>query len=315
MNIAKVVPCNLQVQQKKKSELTESQQLLSQDGFRAELIEDLPSHYRKANFNVGVLLPDDGEIQPAQYVRQCVRRFQERGLRVFENSPVLEINDGSEGVECVCANGSISAQVAIVCTNAQIANLCPILKNKVDPVRGQMLSTSPVPPIFERPIYADHGYDYWRQCPDGRIVLGGWRNLDPDTEVGCDEVLHPDIQGNMEAFLRRFEALQNITIENRWSGIMSFSYDGLPLMGALPSYTSTLVAVGFTGHGFGFAQLVGEEVAKIAIEEVRNYRSLWVRIAYKPFICAFFIRFLFLQHVRKKLYFFILIYVWNSFGE
>ena len=64
----------------------------------------------------------------------------------------------------------------------------------------------------------------------------------------------------------RFEALQNITIENRWSGIMGFSYDGLPLMGALPSYTSTLVAAGFTGHGFGFAQLVGEEVAQIAIE-------------------------------------------------
>ena len=149
-------------------------------------------------------------------------------------------------MECVCANGSVSAQVAIVCTNAQIANLCPILKNKVDPVRGQMLSTSPVPPIFPRPIYADHGYDYWRQCPDGRIVLGGWRNLDPDTEVGCDEVLHPDIKGNMEAFLRRFEALQNITIENRWSGIMGFSYDGLPLMGEhLPSYTSTLVACWF----------------------------------------------------------------------
>ena len=134
------------------SELRESQQLLSQDGFRAELIEDLPSHYRKANFNIGVLLPDDGEIQPAQYVRQCVRRFHERGLRVFENSPALEINDGSEGVECVCVNGSVSAQVAIVCTNAQIANLCPILKNKVDPVRGQMLSTSPVPPILNGPF-------------------------------------------------------------------------------------------------------------------------------------------------------------------
>ena len=74
-------------------------------------------------------------------------------------------------------------------------------------------------------------------------------------------------------------------------------------MGALPSYTSTLVASGFTGHGFGFAQLVGEEVAKIAIEEVRSYRDLWVRIAYKPFICAFFIRF-FLQHDERSYIFY-----------
>ena len=55
----------------------------------------------------------------------------------------------------------------------------------------------------------------------GVIVWGGWRNLDPDTEVGCD-VLHPDIQSIMEAFLRRFEALQNITIENRWSELWAF---------------------------------------------------------------------------------------------
>ena len=247
-------------------ELRESQKLLCEDGFVAELLEDLPLHYKEANFEMGVLLPEDGEIQPAQYVRQSAKRFQQRGLRIFEESPVLKIHDSADSVLCECPKGTISAQMVIVCTNAQIATLCPLLKNKVDPVRGQMLSTSPAPKIFERPIYADHGYDYWRQCPDGRIVLGGWRNLDPETETGCEELLHADIQRNMENFLRRFRALQNITIEKRWSGIMGFSYDGLPLMGALPGYSSTLIAAGFTGHGFGFAQLVGEEVAQIVIE-------------------------------------------------
>ena len=82
-----------------------------------------------------------------------------------------EINDGSEGVECVCANGSVSAQVAIVCTNAQIANLCPILKNKVDPVQAKCSARLQFLLSLSGP-FMEYGYDYWRQCPDGSNCLG-----------------------------------------------------------------------------------------------------------------------------------------------
>ena len=115
-------------------------------------------------------------------------------------------------------------------------------------------------------IYADHGYDYWRQDENGCIVLGGWRNLDPDAEVGFDERLNPDIQSAMTRFIQQFPQLKDTPISHRWSGIMGFSVDGLPILGAPPGMNSVLVAAGFTGHGFGFAQLAGEAIAEVAIE-------------------------------------------------
>ena len=256
------------------AELIESLELLNEDGFKAELRRDLPEHYREAGFNFGVFLPQDGELHPAQYVRGCVRKLQEQGLLLFEETSVQQLIDTPDGVTLICSNGSIKAQLAIVCTNAYLPQLLPVFKGKIDPVRGQMLATAPAPRLFEVPIYADHGYDYWRQDDQGRIVLGGWRNLDPEGEVGYEELLHEDIQNNMRQFLNRFKALQGIELTHSWSGIMGFSYDGLPLLGMVPNTSSTLVAAGFTGHGFGFGQLAGEAVAEVALEGSHPFASL-----------------------------------------
>jgi glycine/D-amino acid oxidase-like deaminating enzyme len=156
--------------------------------------------------------------------------------------------------------------VALVCVNARVGQLLPWFADKVDPVRGQMLATAPAPRIFDLPIYADHGFDYWRQDALGRVVLGGWRNLDPGSEVGFDDVLHPGIQARMEAFIRRFPPLREVPITHRWSGIMGFSRDGLPMVGPAPGAPGALVAAGFTGHGFGFAWLAGEALATLVTE-------------------------------------------------
>ena len=137
---------------------------------------------------------------------------------MYTNSPVTQI-DSSDGVHLLTKSGSLKhtwqyLHKRILTTTSSIRDHSP--------VRGQMLCTTPQSPIFERPIYADHGFDYWRQKPDGRIVLGGWRNLDPDSEVGYDETLHGDIQDSMTRFLRQFNGLASVQIETRWSGIMGF---------------------------------------------------------------------------------------------
>ena len=137
-----------------------------------------------------------------------------------------------------------------------------------------MLCTTPQSPIFQRPIYADHGFDYWRQKSDGRIVLGGWRNLDPDNEVGYEETLNTGIQESMTRFLRRFDGLESVQIESRWSGIMGFSRDGLPLVGAIPGNDNILIGAGFTGHGFGFGWLAGQSVATMITDAPDTFANI-----------------------------------------
>ena len=90
------------------------------------------------------------------------------------------------------------------------------------------MATAPAPRLFDLPVYADHGFDYWRQDEAGRVVLGGWRNLDPGAEVGTSDVLHEGIQAKMEAFIRRFPALADVPITHRWSGTMGFVHPVAP---------------------------------------------------------------------------------------
>ena len=251
------------------AELERSAALLVRDGFEAVLLgaDDLAPVYRDAGFRMGVLLPRDGEVNPARLVRGAARAAMRAGARVFERSPVTLLDAANPGdVRAVTPSGQVRADVVLVCTNARAGQLLPWSQDKVDPVRGQMLALAPAPRLFERPIYADHGFDYWRQDERGCVVLGGWRNLDPGAEVGFDDVLHDDIQARMEAFLRRFAPLRDVPVTHRWSGIMGFSRDGLPLVGPAPGSPGALAAVGFTGHGFGFAWMAGEALAAVAME-------------------------------------------------
>ena len=250
------------------ADLQESMRLLQADGFSAEWLteNDLGPGYTENGFRMGLLLPEDGELHPARYVQGIAQAAVNLGATIYPETPALSITENIDGASVKTPSGQIAAQVVLVCTNAYTPTLLPWFKDKIDPVRGQMLATAPAPKLFDRPIYADHGYDYWRQDENGCIVLGGWRNLDPDAEVGFDERLNPDIQSAMTRFIQQFPQLKDTPISHRWSGIMGFSVDGLPILGAPPGMNSVLVAAGFTGHGFGFAQLAGEAIAEVAIE-------------------------------------------------
>lgn len=249
-------------------DLLESAVLLREDGFAVEERgpETLGPALVGAGFRMGVHLPEDGELQPAAFVRGVAQAATALGVRLYEHTAVTTLHADAPGdVRAETRSGTIRAQIALVCTNAAAGHLLEGLAGTIDPVRGQMLATAPAPPLFACPIYADHGFDYWRQDEHGRIALGGWRNLDPEGEVGLDERLHPGIQARMTEFLHRFPALRDVPVTHRWSGTMGFSRDSLPLVGAVPGAPGALVAAGFTGHGFGFAWVCGRAIADMVL--------------------------------------------------
>lgn len=259
-------------------ELLESATLLREDGFPAVVREGaaLDACYRDAGFQVAVHIPDDGELNPALFVRGVARAAVERGVHLHEGSPVLRLDAPAPGeVHAVTPAGEVHASLALVATNAAAGKLLPFFADKVDPVRGQMLATAVAPALFSCPVYADHGFDYWRQDEHGRIVLGGWRNLDVEGEKGEDEVLHAGIQARMTEFLHRFAPLRDVPVTHRWSGTMGFSRDGLPICGTVPGAPGALAAAGFTGHGFGFAFLAGRALVDLAVHGGSTFAELF----------------------------------------
>jgi len=249
------------------AELLQSADLLNDDGFKAVFLEKekLAPALQRAGFQMGVHLPEDGELHPSAFVRGVIRSAQQKGAIIHENSRVIEVDASTPGdVRIHTQNGTVRADLLILATNARAGELFPILHDKIDPVRGQMLATGPQSELFTCPIYANHGYDYWRQDKSGRIILGGWRNLDPEGEVGHEEKVINHIQKSMKQFLDRMGV--GAPVVHQWAGIMGFSRDGMPLVGPIPGSAGALSGVGFTGHGFGFAFLAGQALATQVIE-------------------------------------------------
>jgi glycine/D-amino acid oxidase-like deaminating enzyme len=241
-------------------EIRQSVALLAGDGWKAELLDraDLPERLRDAYAGASYH-PLDAEIQPARFVRGIAALASAAGARFYDHSPVIAIAEDAHGVEVTTPEGAVTAATLALATNAWLGESGALLDANwlsyvIAPTRGQMLTTAPVADLgLSCPCYADEGYQYWRQLPDGRLAVGGWRNQAMANEVGLDETPNEAIQPHLERFVRETLALPDARIEHRWAGIMAFSSDGLPLVGRSPDHERIYLAGGYTGHGNAYA--------------------------------------------------------------
>ena len=212
--------------------------------------------------------PDDGVVHPVKLVRAIAKHS---GAQLVAPNEVWAIEARPGGVRVRGSKAEVEAKGAIVALNAYAPLVCPALAGLVRPVRGQMLSTVPLPSrVFDGAGYANWGYEYFRQLPDGRFLMGGGRRRFRRQETGWEDLTTPSVQGALTQFLERyFPEVAGQPIESRWSGTMGFTPDGLPLVGRLPDVPQAVVAVGFNGHGMG----LGLKVAERAVDLLLNGTS------------------------------------------
>lgn len=245
------------------AELVETSRRLDDAGIEGCVVgcDDLPVPFDRL-YAGGIYYPGNGEINPGAFVRGVARAIGS-SLRIFEQSPVQHVRPGDPHV-LRTPRGEVHARTVIIATNAYTPRLVP--SAPITPTRGQVVATPRLATVVVPfPMYAKHGYQYWRQTPDGRLVVGGWRDLDFPAEVGTDELLHAGIHTALDAFSRAI-AGEDVVIAYRWSGIMGFTPDALPLVGSVPEADRMFMAAGYSGHGVSMAFSCGGRVALRSIE-------------------------------------------------
>jgi glycine/D-amino acid oxidase-like deaminating enzyme len=214
-------------------------------------------------FAAAFLTHGDGEIHPVRFLRGLARAAAARGARLFENAALMGARWRGGLWEARTAAGVVRTRHLVLATNAWAPALCPALESIIVPRRGQMLSTAPLAEeVTSRPVLAHWGYQYWRQTPDGRLVIGGWREIDRDGEVGYGIEPGARIQDAIEAGLHDLVP-GGVAIEHRWAGTMGFARDGRPLVGWLDADHHLAICAGFTGHGMGMAAACTLDLANL----------------------------------------------------
>jgi glycine/D-amino acid oxidase-like deaminating enzyme len=231
----------LAVDAEEREDLRDELEALWADGLQAEWI-DAPDGPLAGRFSAAILHPTDAALQPARMVRRLAQRASEAGAEFVEGRRVRSLDE-------------LDSDTVVVATDGYPSGLLGELEGLIVPTRGQVIATEPIPErLFEVPHYGRHGFDYWHQAEDGRIVAGGFRDVSIDREFTAEEALTDDVQEALSAFVNGLLG-RELRVDYRWAGIFGLVLDFMPVVGPVPGVPSAWVAGGYSGHGnvLGFA--------------------------------------------------------------
>jgi gamma-glutamylputrescine oxidase len=235
---------------------------LREDGFPGRLLEadELPPALRRSAWNA-CLTEHDGSLQPARWVRALACHAEDAGARIHEGTAVsAPVKAPGEGV-VEAAAATVRARHVLVAADGALPALVPSYSGRVRARRLHMVATEPVPErVVEELVYARWGYEYFQQRPDGRILAGGFGDLDGAASYTDRGDGDARIWERIERYLREDVGV-HAGITHRWTGTVGYSHDRRPYVGQVPGRPGLWVAGGYSGTGNVPGFLAGQELA------------------------------------------------------
>jgi len=236
------------VDAEERDELRAEYEAMREDGIAAEWRDDLDGPLA-GRFTAALFHPTDGALQPARWVRRLAGLAEDAGVEIVEHHRLGSVDEAG-------------APVVVVCTDGYPSGLLGELEGLIVPTRGQVIATEPIPERwYEVPHYGRHGFDYWHQTPDGRIVAGGFRDVSLESEFTDEEETTQAVQAALEEFVASI-AGRSLRVDYRWAGIFGLVLDFLPVVGRVPGDERLWTAGGYSGHGNVLGFLCGDLVAR-----------------------------------------------------
>lgn len=207
----------------------------------------------------GLLFPADGVLQPLARCRSLARTAQSQGAALHEHTAATSIRPGLVTTPA----GSVRCGAVLVCVDGHLDLVLPELAGVVRTVRLQMLATAPTDEIsVPRPVYLRGGHEYWQQLPNGRIALGGFRDVGGEEEQTHETSTSSLVQGALERLLRERLGVR-APVTARWAASVGYTRSGLPFVGQVRP--GVFAAGGYCGTGNVVGALCGRALVALAL--------------------------------------------------
>jgi glycine/D-amino acid oxidase-like deaminating enzyme len=243
--------------------LEASAELLQEDGFDVHFE---PGDILGRGFHAALHKPDDVTVDAAALTQAML---DASGVTVHERTEVYDLEADRDGVRVWAKGRTVLCSAVVLAVNGYAPLLDSYFADKVAPTRSLVYASRPLDKmVLERPCSADYGYEYCRQLPDGRLLLGCWRrprtsSTDTDGEGDLDDV----VQHGLTRFATHYFPDVKARDADRWSGVMGFTPDGLPLIGTLPRLPQVYFSVGLGGRGLAWASVVADRLVELMMRD------------------------------------------------
>ncbi|TRX37072.1 NAD(P)/FAD-dependent oxidoreductase [Flavobacterium restrictum] len=203
--------------------------------------------------------PFEAQIDTGNMMQELLKQAVSQNILILNQQTVTSYLEKNDHVEVALGDFSFPTRKLLFATNGFASALTG---GQVKPARAQVLITQPIPNLdIKGTFHLDRGYYYFRNVGD-RILLGGGRNLDFETE-------NTTVFGETELVQKKLEALlkevilpnQEVAIAHRWSGIMGMGNSKKPIVTQLSDQVYCGVRLG--GMGVAIGSLIGTELADL----------------------------------------------------
>jgi glycine/D-amino acid oxidase-like deaminating enzyme len=212
----------------------------------------------------GLLDRRGGTVQPLAYVRGLAHAVLRAGGHIHTHSPALRLarRAGSWSIET--PEGSVSAPVVIIATDAYTDSISEELRRTIVPVPSFQVATAPIPTELRSTILPEgqaasdtwHLLRYFRLDASGRLVLGSRGTFTQTPQLR-------DVQYHYHAVHEIYPQLKRIPFEYHWGGLVAMTPDQLPhLHEPAPGL---LAGLGYNGRGVAMATVMGRLLARRAL--------------------------------------------------
>lgn len=199
-------------------------------------------------------------IHPLNYALGLARAAREAGVRIFENSRVLEYTR-SDPATITTATGSVKASFVVLGCNGYLGKLEPRVAGKIMPINNFLIATEPLDEERANALipgrYGIHDtrfvVNFFRMSADRRLIFGGGENYRSKFPQDIAGFVRPKM-------LNLFPQLADVGIDYAWGGTLSVTVNRLPHVGRLAP--NLFFAQGYSGHGVSISNFAGKIIAE-----------------------------------------------------
>jgi gamma-glutamylputrescine oxidase len=214
------------------------------------------------NFYAALENGPEYSINPSHLLNEIREILEKRDVQIWENQSAFEITEAGVATEL----NLIPCKQVVLALNGYSSQFNSAFKDIIFPYRAQMLAVELDAELDSKALHYDPlERVYWRKFKDNILLIGGKRLLDEAGEVGEYDKLSPSIQKALESYLNRLIG-PSFRVKQRWSGIMGFTSDELPILTKAKAALDCYIIGGFSGHGMGLGFRASQEIAKMIYE-------------------------------------------------
>lgn len=214
--------------------------------------------------------PKGFSINPLAYAQGLAAAAEAAGVRIFENTPALDIDPAGVRKRISTPQARVRASKVVFAGNMHIGALMPKLAETLVPVSTYVIATAPLGDALREAIgYAGAVSDgaltdnHYRVIDGDRLMWAGRCTLWEGDPANYTKTLLRDIR-------RTFPQLRDVKAAFAWTGTLGNTVHLMPQIGEYAP--GVWLMSGFSGHGLNTTAMAGDIVARAISEDDTRWK-------------------------------------------